>query len=501
MTERSLLCACEDVTYDEARAAVRAGHTDMESVKRYTGLGTGVCQGRSCLSSLAGLLHELGASPESLAPTTPRPPAWPVPLGVLAARADDDELPEIYPSPARPAVTPPPRLPPPPAGLAPLPESAEIVIIGGGIMGLATAYHLARLGKRDVVVLERAYLNAGASGRNGGGVREQWATEQNVLLMQESIERCKRFAKDFGVNVWMRQGGYLFLGVKPEAARAMEQNVALQNRLGVPTRLLSHAEAKKVAPDIVTDDVLAACFNPEDGVIFPWPFLWGYARAAEALGARVHTFTPAVGIDVEAGTVKGVVTSRGRIGCDLVVNAAAAWAPEVAKLCGVTLPNRPERHEILVTESFKPFLDPLVSELGTGLYFSQSMRGELVGGMGDHDEPVGLELRSSLRFLIRMARALVHRMPALSAVKVIRQWAGCYDKTPDHNPIIGEVPEVRGFYQLHGFVGHGFMMAPAVSRIVAEHIALGTDHALVRGGRVDRFAKGTAMPAETLIIG
>ena len=197
----------------------------------------------------------------------------------------------------------------------------------------------------------------------------------------------------------------------------------------------------------------------------------------------------------------GVVTPRGRIRCNLVVNAAAAWAPAVARLAGVELPNKPERHEILVTESLKPFLEPLVSELGSGLYYSQSLRGEIVGGLGDPDEPAGVEMRSSSRFIVRMARALVHRMPRLAGVKVVRQWAGCYDVTPDHNPIVGEIDEIRGFYQLHGFVGHGFMMAPAVSKVVGEHIAKGRPHPFITDNNLRRFREGAAARSESMIIG
>ena len=498
MTARELMCMCEDVTRHDVEEALAAGYTDLESIKRYTGLGTGSCQGRSCMAGLARLLHQAGASPDRLQPMTARAPLWPTPLGVFAA---GDELPPAYPSPARPALTPPLAGPVAPLEAPPVPTSAEVVIIGGGIMGLATAYHLAANGVTRVVVLERSYLSSGASGRNGGGIREQWSTEQNILLMKESIALCRRFAKDFGVNVWLRQGGYLFLATKQDSVASMERNVALQNRLGVPTRLLGPEEARRVAPSLDTTDVLAASYNHEDGVLFPWPFLWGYAEGARRRGVHIATFTPATGIDVEAGRVTGVRTARGRIGCNLVVNAAAAWAPEIGRMAGVELPNHPERHEILVTESLKPFLGPLCSELGSGLYFSQSLRGEIVGGMGDPEEPDGIELRSSLRFVTRMARALVHRLPQLAGVKVLRQWAGCYDVTPDHNPIVGEVDEVRGFFQLHGFVGHGFMMAPAVCKIVGEHLAKGRPHSLVVENRLSRFRDGKGKQAESMIIG
>lgn len=498
MADRQLVCACEDVTFGDVVHAIEQGHTDMESVKRYTGLSTGICQGRTCLAAAARLLAEHGREPARLQPTTSRPPVAPTPLGLLAAPGD---LPPVYPGPEARARTPAPPMPPPPAVLARLPEQTEIVVIGGGIMGLATAYHLAKNGKRNVVVLERAYINSGASGRCGGGIREQWSTEQNVLLMKESVAICREFAKELGINIWLRQGGYLFVATEQEQMDAIAANVALQNRLGVPTRILDSAEVEEISPHAFAGDLIGACFNPEDGILFPWPFLWGYANGARRHGAQIHTFTPVTGIEVSAGRVTGVETDRGRIGCDLVVNCAAAWASEVARMAGVDLPNEPERHEILVTESLKPFLTPLLSEIGTGLYFSQSMRGEIVAGLGDPEQHPGVEMRSSLRFLRRIARALVHRMPRLAQVKVIRQWAGCYDVTPDGNPIVGEVDEVAGFFQLNGFMGHGFMMAPAVSKLVAEHLAVGRQHGFLQDNRLRRFVDGAAKPKETLIIG
>ncbi|MBI5507451.1 MAG: FAD-dependent oxidoreductase [Deltaproteobacteria bacterium] len=498
MAGRELVCACEDVTRADVEAAVRRGYTDMESVKRYTGFGTGICQGKSCVAAVARLLAAAGAEPARLQPTTPRPPLNPTPLGLLAVGGD---LPLLYPGADGAALTPPPPMPRSPAHQEPLPKRAEVVVIGGGIMGLATAYHLAKNGVHDVVVLERAYINSGASGRCGGGIRAQWSTEQNVLLMKESIAICREFAVELGINVWLRQGGYLFLAGNPAQMEAIAKNVALQNRLGVPTRILEPKGAKEIVPDLQIQDLQGACYNPEDGTLFPWPFLWGYANGAKAHGAKIVTFTPATGIDVEAGRVTGVLTARGRIGCNLVINAAAAWAPQIGRMAGITFPNRPERHEILVTESLKPFLKPLVSELGSGLYFSQSGRGEIVGGLGDPDEPEGIEMRSSLRFLVRMSRALVQRIPRLAEVKVLRQWAGCYDRTPDGNPILGYVDEVEGFFQVHGFVGHGFMMAPAVSKYVGLYLAKGQEHAIFKDNRAARFKDGGVKSHETLIIG
>jgi sarcosine oxidase subunit beta len=389
---------------------------------------------------------------------------------------------------------------------------ADVAIIGAGVMGLALAYNLAGLGKRRVVVVDGHYLAWGASGRNGGGVRQQWSTEMNIRLMQESAELCAAFAHDMGINVWMRRGGYLFLARTAATRARMERNIALQNRCDVPTRLITPEEAREIVPELSVEGFQAACYNATDGIVFPWPFVWGYARAAEKRGVEIHTSTPVTAIEPGGG---GFVlrTPRGALRAQRVVCAAGAWSPAVARLVGVALPDWPVRHEILSTEALKPFLKPMVSVLETGLYFSQSLRGEIVGGISMHDEdhgrappPADREIRmgSRLAFVQAMARALTEVMPVLGDVKVVRQWAGPYDMSPDGNPIVGEAPGVPGFYVCCGFQGHGFMMAPVVARHYARMLAGEKPHAFFDAWRAGRFS-GAGGPAggerETMIIG
>lgn len=388
-----------------------------------------------------------------------------------------------------------------PAAALRLAAEAETVIIGGGIMGLGIAYELARRGRSDVHVLEQEYLTSGASGRNGGGVRMQWSTEMNIRLMQESIDICRDFASELGINVWLRQGGYLFL-IRSEAERnQLERNVALQNRLGVPTRILSPQEALKIVPELNTRSFVAACYNPRDGVVFPWPFIWGYANAAADLGVKIHSYTKVTAIDVCGPHDFVVHTSKGPIRAERVINAAGAWSPAVARLVGVDLPNHPHRHEILATESLKPFLKPLVSVLSSGLYFSQSMRGEIVGGITVPDLDDGqVHLGSRLRFLEDMSAELLQVMPVLSQVRVLRQWAGPYDVSPDGLPILGEPDGLPGFYLVCGFVGHGFMMAPVIARYYAEMLCGGKRHPVFDRCKLSRFRDGTT-EREVMIIG
>jgi sarcosine oxidase subunit beta len=351
-----------------------------------------------------------------------------------------------------------------------------------------------------VLVLDQAYLNAGASGRNGGGVRAQWSTPDMVKLALRSLALCRRFAVDLGINVWFRPGGYLFLAPDGAQVARLERNAALHLRHGMRTRMLAPQEALEVVPWLDPSQFVAASWNPDDGVVFPWPFLWGYATQAEALGVRVRTFARVTGLRQGGGRITHVETDRGAVACALVVNAAGAWSKQVAALAGVSTPNRPTRHEILVGEPLEPFLDPLVSLLGTGLYFSQSQRGELVGGMGDPAEPEGVSQGSSLRFLARFARASTRLMPRLGGVKVVRQWAGCYDVTPDNNPILGPAG-FANFHQLHGFVGHGFMMAPAMAELYADWLTGRGKHELFDRFSLSRFAGPGGAVREDFIIG
>ena len=382
-------------------------------------------------------------------------------------------------------------VPPPPATP---PRRVEVAIIGAGVMGLSIAYNLAVRGLTDVVLFERGYLAEGASGRNGGGVRQQWSTEVNVRLMQRSVEICKGFAVELGVNVWFRQGGYLFLARKPAEVARLEKNVALQNRLGLPTRMIDAAGAVEVVPELDPRGVLAASFNPSDGILFPWPFLWGYAQRAAELGVLLYTQTAVRAIEREPDGRWNVVSSRGAVSARRLVNAAGAWSPEVARMVGVELPTWPIRHEICSSEPLKPFLGPMVSELESGLYFSQSMRGEIVGGVSLPPERT-YSTRSTLGFLTTYARRLVALVPVLAGVKVLRQWAGAYDMSPDGNPILGCPPDVPDFYLACGFVGHGFMMAPVIGQLYAEWLTGGERHEIFDRCRLDRFAGAGAAGA------
>lgn len=385
-------------------------------------------------------------------------------------------------------------------------------------MGLATAWNLARRGLTDVTVVDRAYLCGGASGRNGGGVRAQFSSEDNIRLMQESISICRDFAAEMGINVWFRQGGYLFLARGDSRAKALENSVELQRQCGLQTQLLEPRDALKIVPELDVSGVTAVSFNADDGVVFPWPFVWGYARAAQSLGVSIRTFTEVLSIETQGPRVTAVRARRTApsvlsnddtmhpvgeafaLECDELIVCAGAWSPALGQMVGLSLPNRPHRHEICSTEPLKPWLGPLVADLDDGLYFSQSMRGEIVGGISLDPVPEGINQQSSRQFLAQYSRSLVRCVPRLSRVKVLRQWAGCYDLTPDGGPIVGHVDAFENLSFGCGFMGHGFMMAPVVGRLLAEHIATGETTELFHRWSLSRFSRGDLL-SETMIIG
>lgn len=393
----------------------------------------------------------------------------------------------------------------------PLPADVDVAVIGGGIMGLGLAYHLALLsggkGKPplSVAVIERSYLVSGASGRNGGGVRMQWGDAGNVRLMMDSIELCKDLAQQLGINLWFRQGGYLFLARSEAGERRLERNVQLHGEVGAPTRLLTAAEAQAIVPQLDVAEVRLATFNPEDGVVFPWAFVWGYAAKAVERGVVLRTHTSVVRVEPLAQGFALHLHTGEVVRARRVVNATGAWSGALNRQLAIDLPNRPHRHEILSSEPLKPFLDPLVVDLSSGLYFSQSTRGELVTGISLPDAPDGsdesLTLHSSLRFLTHLSATLTRLMPITAAMKVLRQWVGPYDVSPDGDAIVGPSPGHPDFIQVCGFTGHGFMMAPAVGRLLARWLALGEAHPMLARWSPGRFAAGGVARREDMIIG
>ena len=357
------------------------------------------------------------------------------------------------------------------------PKTASVVVVGGGVMGVSTAYHLARRGVRDVVLLERdTFLGHGATGRCAGGVRYQFATEINIRLSLASLPMIERFEDETGVSPQYRPIGYLFVLTRPQDVEAFRRNVALQHRLGVSTEWLDGDEVRRRLPFMRFDDALAGTFHAKDGLADPHSIVQGYARRARDLGARIVTDAPVTGIVVQGGRVRAVETPRGRIATPVVVNAAGPWAGEVARLAGVDLPITPVRRQWLTTTPLPelPRDFPFVIDFAQALYFHPEGEGVLTGMSNPHEKP-GFNQQVDPEWELVHMEAAMQRLPLLERAGVMSRVAGLYENTPDAHPIFGPT-EVEGFHVVAGFSGHGFMHGPVAGLLMAEILLDGRAH-------------------------
>lgn len=353
-----------------------------------------------------------------------------------------------------------------------LPASADVVIIGGGVNGCSTAYHLARKGVRKVVLLEKSYLASGGTGRSAAGIRHQFGTEINIRMATESIWMLEHLKEETGYwgDIELSQGGYLMVAYTQSQKAQLEKNIALQNSLGIKSRFISTAEVREIVPAMNLEGVIGASFYERDGHANPWHVTQAYAEGAKRLGAGIFTYTEVTGITLSGGKVTAVVTPRGTIRTEKIVNVAGPHGLLVGRMVGLELPITVERHQILVTEPVAPMIRPMIISFDYGTYCKQTPHGSIVMGIGDPHELKGFHFHSSWQFLDEMSRQVVRFLPALKNVRVVRQWAGLYDITPDSQPILGPVPSVGGFYNCVGFSGHGFMLGPVIGKMMADVI-------------------------------
>jgi sarcosine oxidase, subunit beta len=354
---------------------------------------------------------------------------------------------------------------------APLRSRYRTVVVGAGVMGLFTALHLARAGGGPILVVDRGFLSSGASGRNGGGVRQQWETRATIRLARESVELYRRFGREFGYNIWFRQGGYLFLAANQIEMDSLQRVHAAVQGEGLRSELLRPEQVAQRFEGLNTEGLVGASYLSSDGTLYPFPAIWALYEANRSLGVEIALGREVTGVAQQDGRVVGVVTRTGSIPTDMLVNAAGGWSGDISRMAGLEVPNVATRHEILATEPLKPFLDPMVARLGDGLYVSQTMRGELVGGLTMAHRPgTHSGMPSSPEFLRRMSKAILELFPSLASVGILRAWSGFYDDLPDGFPVIGVDPRLAGFVHANGFGGHGFMLAPAASRRVAKAV-------------------------------
>jgi sarcosine oxidase subunit beta len=379
-------------------------------------------------------------------------------------------------------------------------ERAEVVIVGGGVLGASIAYHLGLKGVRDVVVLERDRLGSGSTSRNAGGVRLQFSTEINVRLSQRSLPHWERFADETGVDPQFKQVGYLFLITTERDVAPFERSLALWSRLGVPAKRLDAREVHDLFPGIKFDDVRFATFCPKDGHLDPTSLLNGYVARAREKGAKFREGEAVTAIDRDGGHISAVRTPARTIATPTVVDAAGPWAGEVAKLAGVDLPITPLRRQVFVTDPVPglPEEFPLTVEMATSFYFHRESGGVLMGMADPADKP-GFDDAVNWDFLPAIVERALDRMPALERANVKTGWAGFYEDTPDKHPIVGRIASAPGFISAAGFSGHGLMHAPAAGEAVAELIVDGRTTLDLSALSFERFARGDLIREHNVI--
>jgi sarcosine oxidase subunit beta len=375
------------------------------------------------------------------------------------------------------------------------PKTASTVIIGGGVVGCSIAYHLARRGERDVVVIERDAVGSGTTSKAAGGIRSQFPTETEIRFSLEAIGVFERFREEFGVDIGYRTIGYLFLVSDEADLRGFRERITLQRRLGVDVREIAPAEAKAIVPALRVDDLIAAVWGPTDGMAGPAEVTNGFARRARELGATIVEGAEVTAITLAGERATGVVTSAGAVSTPLVINAAGPAAARIGRLAGVAIPVHPRRRHIFYTEPFPeiPGPVPLTTDRATGFYFRKEME-QLLLSPGDVED-IGEDFTVPMdrgRIDETVEKAL-HRIPVVEKARIAGGWAGLRPLTPDDHAIIGWAPGVDGFFLAVGFGGHGFQHSPATGRYVAEWLLDGKaslDLSLFDPGR---FARGGAV--------
>ena len=383
-----------------------------------------------------------------------------------------------------------------------LPRSADAVVVGGGVMGASTAYHLALRGLKNVVLLEREpQLGAMSTGACAGGIRHQFATETNIRFSIESIRMLERFSEEPGQDVGLRLCGYLFLLTDGDDVEQFRSNVALQHRLGIETRWLGPEELAGLLPLVNLEGVLGGTHYERDGLADPHSVTNGYAVGARRLGVRILTETPVTGIRRDGDRIVGVDTSRGQIDTGVVVNACGAWAPQLGEMVGVAIPIKPIRRQMAVTTPIPsvPPDFPFVVFFKESLYFHREGQGILTGKSNAAETP-GFKLTVDPEWeQVHVAEA-IERMPLLAEAGLLSRWAGLYEVTPDAHPILGRIPTVAGFYVMAGFSGHGFMHGPIAGKLIAEEIVDGRARTVnIDPFRYDRFLVGELHPEYNVI--
>ncbi len=370
-------------------------------------------------------------------------------------------------------------------------KSYDVIIIGGGIVGCATAFELAKRGITDVLLIEKGYLTSGATGRCGAGIRQQWGSELNARLALESthiFEHLEEYT-GYGRSCELHQGGYLLVAYTEKEWAQFQENLKVQHRLGIPAEALDLKEAREIVPFLNTEGMYGATFCAKDGHANPFHCTLAYAQGAQRMGVEIATYTTVTKLLAKSGKIYGVETDQGTVEARLVINCANTRAPELAAQVGDEIPVTPERHQALVTEPVAPLMDCMVMSFHRSYYVQQTPHGSFVMGIGPKEEP-SHNFKSSWQFLEECCATICEALPPLRHLRVVRQWAGQYDLSPDRNPVIEPSPNAEGLWTVCGFSGHGFMVAPRVAILLANKLANQEDSLDIHRFRVERFKTG-----------
>jgi sarcosine oxidase subunit beta len=376
-------------------------------------------------------------------------------------------------------------------------KTPDIVIIGGGLAGLALATELTHRKAGKVFVLEKGYIGSGNSTRNVGRVRAPQLTEKLTKIALKCQRKYDALGEELGFNILFRRGGYAWLLYDNDEVTHMRKICAMHNRLGVHSELLGPEDALRRLPVLNSGELLkGALFHAKDGTVHHDAVVMAFHQKAHLQGARIFQGCEAKKIYVKEGGITGLVTTKGAIDTRLIINAAGPSSSEVARLAGIRVPSAPLRREVMVTMPVKALMDAACTFYRPNEgWFNQTMRGEIVAGTVDIKEPFGHNWSTSFNFLSRTSSLLIRKAPILGRLKIQRSWAGMYDITPDHNPLIGESNEVKGFYQLNGWSGRGMLLAPFMSELLAEQIINEDTSELLKSFTPNRF-EGKKMDME-----
>ncbi len=382
----------------------------------------------------------------------------------------------------------------------------DFIIIGGGIIGVSVAFELAKRGYNDVLVIEKEYLAAGATGRCGAGIRQQWGSMLNATLAVEStqlfenLEEYTGYKRSCGLN----QAGYLLLAYTEKEWEQFQKNLEVQHSLNVPSHAVDLEQGiYEHVPHINTKDLYGATFCQKDGHADPFHCTFAYAEGAKRLGVDILTYTTVQQLLTDNGNIQGVMTSRGKFIAPMVINCANAWAPALAAQVGDNIPVFPERHQVMVTEPIGPLGPnntpmPMVMSFSRKFYVQQTPHGSVIMGIGEA-EPISFDISPTWHFMEKTANIITRTLPLLGKLRIVRQFAGLYDMSPDRSPVIEFSKNAEGLITICGFSGHGFMVAPRTAILVAKAICNEADDLDINLFAASRFLSGELLVEPSVV--